>query len=272
MTITRTKKDNEHPYTMASNSFIYDCRLSLKSKALLLFVLSRPPSWAFNFRDVLRFNSDGIKSVRNSIRELSSFGYVFIRQYHRPNGDFDFSSYFFFETSQNLYSVKTMPPAHSPFGHTLKGHTLKAHSHDGVPPNLNIVLKTDKITTSSPTKVVNTKAPVDVSLLKKHKDNILKLFGSLGIINQKNILAKYNNSDILKYASWMDSRKPNYGNATSFLISAVKEKWDISQSSVDTSSSSGPYIYKCEKCLNSFKYSFSIPDYDFCNACLKKEN
>ncbi|KKK67119.1 hypothetical protein LCGC14_2957230, partial [marine sediment metagenome] len=80
MSIDRSIKDPKHPYTRVSNSFIYDSRLCLKSKALLLFVLSKPDSWIFNYRDVLRFCTDGIKSIRNSIKQLSSFGYLYISQ------------------------------------------------------------------------------------------------------------------------------------------------------------------------------------------------
>ena len=269
MSVKRASKDPAHPYTKVSNSFIYDCRLSLKAKALLLFVLSKPDSWVFNYRDVLRFNSDGIKSVRHAVRELVSLGYCVIRQNHRPNGDFEFSLYLFFEDSIKLSTFKTSTPAHSRFGHTLKGHTLKGHTLKRHTPNNKNKKLLRKETTTKPTKVVNTKKAVVNPPSRKQKSQALELFNFLGVINHRVLLSRYPILDLLKYATWMKENKPKYKYPTRFLVSAIKEQWDIDSPDIKKPGLRAFQPF-CSSCGRAFDYLDFEPTRILCPRCEKK--
>ncbi len=267
MFIVPCLKDKDHTFTQVRKSFIFDSRLRMKTRFLLIFLISKPPSWCFNYPEILKSCPEGIYSIRSSIRQLIKFGYISHKQDRLPNKRFSYSHYMISETPVFFTPIKTALPPHVDFPHTGFPHTGFPHTGSRLPDKDKIRNKEIKETTTKPTKVVITKAPVDVSLLKKNKERILELFVSLGIFNHNIILAKYNNSDILKYVSWMNSAKPKFDNATAFLISAIKEKWDISGSSVDTSSSSGHFKYECRKCHVSHNYSFGILDYKFCKKC-----
>ncbi|MBA7538300.1 hypothetical protein ES705_30575 [subsurface metagenome] len=270
MSIHRTPKDQDHPFTQSSNSFIYDCRLSLRSKALLLFVLSKPPTWVFNFRDVLRFNLDGIKSIRNSMKELSSLGYLFFHQSHRPNGDFEYSQYMFFETSKNLNTAKTVIPACSPLGHTLKGHTLKAHTLFGNSSNNKYKIKLIKETTTSSTKVVNTNV-VDVSpeFLKK-KEECFNLCMSLGVINPNHIIDKYGLNGVFAAALILKDYPKKVDNPTAFIVVGIKEKWKENKPPPEKPK---PIRQdgKCLSCTETFYYMDFKPTQKYCPECRGKK-
>ncbi len=260
-------KDKNHTFTQVSNSFIRDRRLSSKAKGLFLFLLSQPPTWCFNYQSISNSFSDGHCSIKSSIRELISFGYMTLYIHRHPNKTFRFFDYTIYETpiettSEPLVGFPLMdkPLMDKPLmDKPLMDPSTMAN-------NKNKITQREE-TTTIPTKVVNTKAPVDVSLLKKQIDKTQKLFDLLGIVNHKVILDKYDNSDILKYASWMYSVKPKYENATAFLVSAITDKWDISQPSDDSNSFSDLYQYECTKCHIIHKYPVVIPDYKLCNKC-----
>ena len=266
MSITRSTKDSEHPYTRVSNGFIYDCRLSLRSKALLLFVLSKPDSWLFNYPDVLRFSSDGIRSVRTSVRELIEFGYCIIRQGHRPNGDFDYSIHLFFEKPLKLNSIKTAIPAHGSFAYTLAAHTLAAHTLDGFTLNNKIKKLLREETTTTPTYVVNTKAVVVSPADLKKKEECIALCTKLYICNPHSLIKKYSLNAIYKNIVSFSRYISNAGNPTGCLISSIKENWipHISQKGIPA-----PHALEqvCSKCLKYFYYLDFKPTRTICSKC-----
>lgn len=269
MSISRSPKNLQNLYTKASNSFIYDCRLSLKSKALLLFVLSKPDTWIFNFRDVLRFNSDGIKSVRNSIKELSSLGYLIVYQSHKPNGDFDYSQYIFFETSENLNTIKTVTPAHSPFGHALKAHALKAHALDGHTSNNKNKKLLREETAAASTKVVNTKAAAKSSNFLKKETECLELLSSLKITNPKNIVAIFGFDYTFKTALWMKSRNLKLRNPAGWLRDALRGHW-IYEKPENEKPPLLIFSHICNICDKYFSYEDYKKTRTTCPKCEKK--
>ncbi len=262
MPIKRSPHNPDNPFTMVSKRLSNDRNLSFQALGLMNFLLSKRDDHYFTVRELIYSHLNNRDSIYSIINELVNAGYIFRKQYH---GDFGRFTNYYFHVFEN--PIKTTSQPHTASPEAVRPDTVEPEAvmPEAVINKIVLKLKRDKITTS--TTVLNTIYPVDVSLLKKNKERILELFVSLGIFNHNIILAKYNNSDILKYVSWMNSVKPKFDNATAFLISAIKEKWDISGSSVDTSSSSGRFKYECRKCNVSRNYSFSILDYKFCNKC-----
>ncbi len=269
MYVIRAPKDIEHPFTQLSKSIANDDRLSLKSKGLLFFLFSRHPSWCFNFRDLLRLNKDGIESIRSSILELISAGYIFKSQSHRPNGDFDYFNYTIFETPSKSTPTKTIPPAQTGFADALKADTQKADAQKADAPNNKIKIILKEITTTKPTKVVNTKPVVVSSEYKKKMKECIELCIRLYILNPHSLIKKYGLKAISKNAVAFSHYIPTAGNPTGALISSIIEKWIPHKSQKGMPE---PHVIeqKCSICLKFFSYLGFKPSRTICTKCEKK--
>ncbi len=269
MFIIRAPKDPLHPFTQVSNSLVNDNRLSLKSKGLLFFLLSKPPSWFFNFRDILLFSNCGISSVRSSIRELISFGYLFQSQPHSIDGTFSYSNYTLFETPTKLSSTKTTTQPRDAFPHTVIPRTDKPHADSCTPVNNKIKITLGKITTTKPTKVVNTKPVVVSTEYKKKMKECIELCIRLYILNPHSLIKKYGLKEISKNAVAFRHYIPTASNPTGALISSIIEKW------IPHKSQKGmpvPHVIeqKCSICLKFFSYLGFKPSRTICTKCEKK--
>ncbi|BDR81056.1 helix-turn-helix domain-containing protein [Clostridium tetani] len=76
MAIFRVIKDKENPYIMINKYFIYDSKLSLKSKGLMSYFLSRPDDWEFYQNEILNNCTDKKDSLLSAIKELEKAGYI----------------------------------------------------------------------------------------------------------------------------------------------------------------------------------------------------
>jgi len=63
-------------YTVISNVFLRDERLSLKSKGLLAYVLSLPNDWVLYVSELANHHKDGISAIYSAFKELTELGYV----------------------------------------------------------------------------------------------------------------------------------------------------------------------------------------------------
>ncbi|APC80684.1 TPA: DnaD domain protein [Clostridium botulinum] len=76
MAVFRVIKDKQNPYIMVNKYFVYDNRLSLKSKGLMSYFLSRPDDWNFYQSEILKHCRDKRDSISKAINELESAGYI----------------------------------------------------------------------------------------------------------------------------------------------------------------------------------------------------
>ena len=63
-------------YTVISNVFLRDERLSLKSKGLLAYVLSLPNDWVLYVSELANHHKDGISAIYSAFKELTELVYV----------------------------------------------------------------------------------------------------------------------------------------------------------------------------------------------------
>ena len=63
-------------YTVISNVFLRDEKLSLKSKGLLAYVLSLPNDWVLYVSEVANHHKDGTSAIYSAFKELTELGYV----------------------------------------------------------------------------------------------------------------------------------------------------------------------------------------------------
>ena len=74
MPILRKQKVRE--YTTVDNYFVNDSNLSLKGKGMLLFMLSKPDDWKFNFINFQKSLGIGQKAVRSLVNKLEQLKYL----------------------------------------------------------------------------------------------------------------------------------------------------------------------------------------------------
>lgn len=85
-TIFRTVK--RRSYTVIDNAALNDARLSFKALGLLVFLLSKPDDWRFNYRHISTTHPDGEVAVRSGMAELEGAGYLVRRKERGEDGLF----------------------------------------------------------------------------------------------------------------------------------------------------------------------------------------
>lgn len=63
-------------YTVISNVFLRDERLSLKSKGLMAYVMSLPNDWVLYVTELANHHKDGTSAIYSAFKELIELGYV----------------------------------------------------------------------------------------------------------------------------------------------------------------------------------------------------
>lgn len=87
-------------YTIMSNVFIRDKRLSLKAKGLLALMFSLPEEWNYSVDGLTTLSADGKDSIATAIAELEKNGYLIRTQAKDNNGKFAGYVYDVFEEPQ----------------------------------------------------------------------------------------------------------------------------------------------------------------------------
>jgi hypothetical protein len=95
MSIFRVQKSKN--YSVISNTFIFDDKLSWKAKGIMTYFLARPDDWEFYMIEVAKNATDGKDSLRKGIKELEEAGYI-ERTGKRTGGQFKGYEYNVYET------------------------------------------------------------------------------------------------------------------------------------------------------------------------------
>ena len=262
-------KDPNHPFTQVPNAFIYDNRLCHRSKMLLIFLFSKHPSWCFNYSDILRSTSDGLHSVKSSIKELIKFGYMSLYKERNPNKTFHTFQYSIYETPLKTTSepLVDFPLMDKPL--VDKPLVEKPLVEMPLVVNNKIVYNTKKETTATSTKVINTNAAVSSVEYKKKKKDAILFLSSLGVVNQNYIIEKHGLNNILKYAVAYKSKIIIANSPVAFLVGMVKEKWDVPSIPI---TKPGLLVFQpfCSICGRMFSYLGYEDDRNICQKCEKK--
>lgn len=100
MSIFRVQKNKN--YSVISNTFIFDDKLSWKAKGILAYFLARPDEWEFYMSEIVKHAKDGKDSLSAGIKELEEAGYI-DRKQKRTIGKFKGYEYEVFEEPQRIY-------------------------------------------------------------------------------------------------------------------------------------------------------------------------
>jgi len=270
MFIIRSPKDQDHPFTQVSNSFIYDSTLSLKSKALLIFLLSKPDSWCFNYPDILKYNKIGIKSIKSAIKELISAGFISTHQHRNNDGRFLYYNYTVYETSFLSSSTKTTVQPERPFRLPDKRQAEKPLTDITLPAiNKNKIILKKKTATSS-TKVVNTNVVAVSPKSAKKKEECMSLCSFLNVINPNHLIEKYGLDEVFAAAILLRDSNRDVINPTGFIVVCIKENWKKYKPPPEKPKKSRQKAI-CPICVKWFYYLDYKPTRKFCNSCLEKK-
>ncbi|TGK10711.1 hypothetical protein [Leptospira stimsonii] len=97
----RTDRD----FTIVTNVWIRDSRLSWKARGLLIFLLQLPPDWAVNSEELQTHASDKKDSTIAGLRELAHFGYAELIRLRDPDNGRIKQVWNFYETSRKPFVI-----------------------------------------------------------------------------------------------------------------------------------------------------------------------
>lgn len=87
--MSRVHHKHTSNFTIISNTFITNTKLSYKARGLFLYLWSLPPYWEISLADLARHSEeDGARAIRSGIAELEKHGYVSIVRVHGDDGKF----------------------------------------------------------------------------------------------------------------------------------------------------------------------------------------
>lgn len=85
-TIRVVKSSN---YSIINNTVLNDDRISWEAKGLAAYLLSKPDDWRINTAQLWKASANGHGSVKRTLRELETAGYLRRTRTRRPNGSFE---------------------------------------------------------------------------------------------------------------------------------------------------------------------------------------
>ena len=109
--------DKREEFTVVSNAILKDKMLSLKSKAMLITMLSLSDDWKFSVSGLSTITGEGKTAVRACLSELEKAGYLIRKKSTNKNGQFDYE-----------YDVYESPCTGLP--HTDEPHTDEPHTEN----------------------------------------------------------------------------------------------------------------------------------------------
>jgi hypothetical protein len=162
-------------YTVMSNHHLNNCKLSLKSKGLLSFMLSKPDDWSFSINGLKSQLKEGRDGISSSLKELEDFRYLIRGQIRYDNGSFKDNVYHIFEKPTSDIPMTDNPISDNP-----------------------IQVSTKEVNT----KIVNTKTKKEIENLEVEFEEILNS-NQLSILDQ---IKEQEKSSVKKEVSILETK------------------------------------------------------------------
>ncbi len=263
MSIIRVLKNKKNPYFMMNKTGINDPRLSLKSKGLLAYLISKPDGWYINYQDIIKNSNNSVYSIRSAVKELLHFGYMVRTQIRSENGRFGYYDYTVYERPQAINLRKNRPPPVIGFPHAVNPLTEKRIllSNDFK----NIISTTTTFSGNIPVKL---KPAADDSATLEKKNSIIEIFKSLNIKSHLKIFEEFPVDKILLYSEWLKNRKSKMSNPTGFLITALRENWIDYEKDPQVKKTPRWWAY-CFPCRKDHQYFSEVKKECICKKCNK---
>ena len=154
MPILRKEKNNK--FTTVNNFFIDDARLKLEGKGFLLFMLSKPDDWKFNFTNFKKSLGIGDKAIRSIIKMLEELKYLKRERIQDKNGHYEWN-YFVYEEPYDM-EPKTNNLPYYPEGQMVRGDIPEGNVY------INTELSNDKYDKKKNTTMINDYEQINYSI------------------------------------------------------------------------------------------------------------
>lgn len=213
-TITRRKYDRD--FTIVSNEFLKDARLSWKAKGIIAYVAMLPDDWVLNMRDLTNRATDGRDSLYSGIKELETCGYCIKTMQRNPDGTI----------AGYAYEICDKPVFVQPFTENPVTDAPQTENPDTVKPD------TDKPGTENPT-LLNTNQTKDESKPSNNGNNtpqntFASLFpGEPKVEEPKEKKTLFRNSEVYKMVKFENGVSVDYSEFESKFATPEFEKVDL---------------------------------------------
>jgi hypothetical protein len=115
-TVHRSEKSSDNPYAQISRKMAQDSSLSFQARGLLLYILSKPPTWKGKASDLQREGNIKEKALKTMLDELIAKRYIVRHEGRNAKGRFEYRMEVFEEPELNSEGVAaekclTVPPS-----------------------------------------------------------------------------------------------------------------------------------------------------------------
>lgn len=214
-TITRRKYDRD--FTVLSNEFLKDTRLSWKAKGIIAYVAMLPDDWVLNMRDLTNRATDGRDSLYSGIKELETFGYCSKTQNRNPDGTI----------AGYAYEICDKPVFVQPYTENPVTDAPQPENPDTVKPD------TDKPDTENPT-LINTNPTKDINKPNTNQSNPANPVGGDLFPDEKGVDDKdkkrtsiFRNSEVYKLVKFAPDGNNDYSEFEKLFATPEFERVDL---------------------------------------------
>ena len=127
-------------FATTPNALLYNSNISLRAKGLFAYIQGKPDKWNFSAERIALECKEGLQSVRSSIRELETFGYLQRVKYQNEKGHWEWD-YILHSAPSNPADENRPTENHTTENHTTENHTTENHTTE----NHTNINKTDII-------------------------------------------------------------------------------------------------------------------------------
>ena len=156
MAILRKQKTSN--FTTVNNYFINDINLKPDGKGFLLFMLSKPDDWKFNYTNFKRSLGIGEKAIRSILKKLEELKYLKRERIRDENGQYEWN-YFVYEEPYDLILKKENLP-YVPSGYMDSGNAVNGNIYQNTDITKTDLTK-DNIDSIDKTKILHHKALIN---------------------------------------------------------------------------------------------------------------
>lgn len=159
------RKQKHSNFTTVNNYFINDINLKPDGKGFLLFMLSKPDDWNFNFTNFEKSLGIGEKAIRSLLKQLESLKYLKRERLRNKSGHYEWNYYVYEEPYDRVLKMDISPC--SPSGHMEEGDVVMGNIYQNTDIT-NTELTKDKIDNIDKTKFLKNKALVNELIREKY--------------------------------------------------------------------------------------------------------
>ena len=141
------RKPKMKNYTTVDNYFINDINLKPEQKGYLLFMLSKPDEWSFNYTHLTKALGVGEKALRSNIKKLEALHYLKRERLRDKNGKYEWIYSWYeqpYDLERNIENLPYGPSGYMETGYAVEGNIYQEQNLINTDINKDKIDKYDK--------------------------------------------------------------------------------------------------------------------------------